>query len=133
VREEKRLLEAIILPRLGKLALAAITRPDIEALRREFAATPVQANRVLSLLHTLVELAKEWNDVDTGFSNPAVIRLSTSAARFVILSSKRCFTRGAALLSTRRTGAASTFTRRSGAFMTWSKGNSNIFCRPRLG
>jgi integrase len=71
VREDKRLLDAIIVPSLGKLALGAITRPDIEALRREFAATPVQANRVLSLLHTLFELAKEWNEVENGFSNPA--------------------------------------------------------------
>lgn len=71
VRDDKRMLKAYILPRLGKLAVDAITRADIEGLRQELASTPVQANRVLALLHTMFELSVRWEYVGNGFSNPA--------------------------------------------------------------
>jgi integrase len=43
----------------------------IESLRRELAETPVQFNRVLALLHTLFEKAKEWEYLRSESANPA--------------------------------------------------------------
>lgn len=72
VRDDRRMLKAYILPRFGKLAVDAITRSDIEALvRHDLASTPVQANRVLALLHTMFHLCARWEYVGKDFSNPA--------------------------------------------------------------
>lgn len=60
VREDRRLLNAIILPRLGRFQLAAITRLDVENLHRHLASTPTQANRTLALLSKLFNLAIKW-------------------------------------------------------------------------
>jgi integrase len=71
LRDDKRYLKAIIGPRLGRLALDAVRRSDIESLRNALEDTPVQANRVLALLHTIFEKAKEWEYVGGNFANPA--------------------------------------------------------------
>jgi integrase len=71
IRDDKRYLKAIIKPQLGKLALNAVQRSDIETLRRNLAETPVQANRVLALLHTMFEKAKEWEYLGGDVANPA--------------------------------------------------------------
>jgi len=60
VRDDKRFLKAIILPRLGKLQVSALTRLDVENLHRQFSSTPVQANRVLALLSKMFNLAVKW-------------------------------------------------------------------------
>jgi integrase len=60
VRDDKRFLSAIIVPRLGRLQVGALTRLDVENLHREFAGTPVQANRVLALLSKMFSLAVKW-------------------------------------------------------------------------
>jgi len=60
LRDDKRLLKAIILPRLGRFQVGAITRQDVESLHRQFNSTPVQANRVLALLSKMFSLAIQW-------------------------------------------------------------------------
>jgi len=60
VREDKRFLNTIILPRLGRLQVSALTRLDVENLHREFSSTAVQANRVLALLSKMFTLAIKW-------------------------------------------------------------------------
>ena len=49
-----------VLPRLGSRPVASVTRQEIAELHASLAATPYQANRVLSLLSTLFSLAVEW-------------------------------------------------------------------------
>jgi integrase len=71
VRDDRRRLKATIVPRLGKLAVDAVTGSDVEALRRDMASRPVEFNRVRALLHTMFELAARWGYVGNGFSNPA--------------------------------------------------------------
>ena len=46
-----------ILPRLGAIKLVALRRGDIEALMADMAAIPIQANRALALLTTLMRYA----------------------------------------------------------------------------
>jgi len=60
VREDRRLFENIIGPRLGRQPVAAVTRTDLENLHRTLRATPYQANRVLALLSKAFGLAIEW-------------------------------------------------------------------------
>ena len=59
--EDVSLLRQLILPKLGKLRVAAVRRPEIEAFHREITkATPTRANRALSLLTTMFNLAIGW-------------------------------------------------------------------------
>jgi len=68
IRDDRRLLQALILPRLGRLQVSAVTRADIENLHRELGSTPVQSNRVLALLSKMFSLAIQWGWVR---DNPA--------------------------------------------------------------
>jgi integrase len=58
--EDRRLIEAIIRPKIGALRLKAVGKRDIEGLHASLKATPYQANRVLALLSKMFSLATEW-------------------------------------------------------------------------
>ena len=68
LREDRRLLRALILPRLARFQVSGVTRADVEKLHRELGSTPVQANRVLALLSKMFSLAIKWEWVR---DNPA--------------------------------------------------------------
>jgi integrase len=57
VREDRRMLDKIILPKLGRLRVSAIDRRDIELLHSGQRQTPYQGNRILSLLSKLFSFA----------------------------------------------------------------------------
>lgn len=66
-RDDKRMVEKIIRPRLGRLRLKAVARRDIEALHVSLKETPYQANRVLALLSAIFRYAiddLEWTNVN---------------------------------------------------------------------
>lgn len=71
VRDDKRHLNKHIRPRLGQFQVKAVTRNDLENLNRHLSSTPVEANRVMALLHKMFALAIEWGYTDEGFRNPA--------------------------------------------------------------
>ncbi len=56
-------------PKLGRMAVAQISRSDIDRLHKSMKATPYRANRVLALLSRLLSLAEVWELRPTG-SNP---------------------------------------------------------------
>jgi integrase len=60
VRNDRQMLERIILPKLGRLRVIAVGQRDIEILHGSLKATPYRANRVLSLLSKMFNLAIEW-------------------------------------------------------------------------
>jgi integrase len=60
IRDDKAMLETIIVPRFGNLAVEAVTRRDVEGLHNDLVGTPFRANRVLSLLSKMFSLAVEW-------------------------------------------------------------------------
>lgn len=60
IYEDKNLLNKIILPSLGRLCVATITRRDLEALHNRLENTPYQANRALALLSKMLSLAVLW-------------------------------------------------------------------------
>jgi integrase len=59
--EDQRMLDRIVLPKLGRHRVSAIERRDVESLKASLTATPVQANRVLSLLSKMFSKAMDWH------------------------------------------------------------------------
>jgi integrase len=60
VRDDRAMLDNSILPKLGAKKVASIGRRDIEAIHAGMRDRPYQANRVLSLLSKMFNLAVEW-------------------------------------------------------------------------
>jgi integrase len=60
LRNDERMISNIIQPKLGNLRVSAVGRRDIEKLHASLKATPIHANRVLSLLSKMFSLAEEW-------------------------------------------------------------------------
>lgn len=59
-KEDKRMSEKFILPALGNQRVSEVSRRDIESIHLQLEKTSVQANRVLSLLSKMFNLAIEW-------------------------------------------------------------------------
>jgi integrase len=60
LKEDNKLLKNIILPSLGSLKIANVSRRDIESLHLRLKNTPYQANRVVALLSKMFSLAVSW-------------------------------------------------------------------------
>jgi integrase len=60
VRDDRSMLDNIVLPKLGAKKVVSVGRRDIEAIHIAMRDRPYQANRVLSLLSKLFNLAVEW-------------------------------------------------------------------------
>lgn len=60
IKEDRRLLDKVLLPVLGPRKLDDITRADITKLHHSLRETPYQANRALSLLSKLFNLCEKW-------------------------------------------------------------------------
>ncbi|MEL7444267.1 MAG: tyrosine-type recombinase/integrase [Pseudomonadota bacterium] len=60
VKDDKRMIDREILPRLGSRKVGAVTRRDIETFHMQFADRPYGANRLLSLLSKMFSLATAW-------------------------------------------------------------------------
>jgi integrase len=60
VRDDRAMLDNIVLPRLGSQKVAAIGRREIESLHAALRDRPYQANRVLALLSKMFNLAHQW-------------------------------------------------------------------------
>ncbi len=60
VRNDRAMLQNIILPKLGRKKVEAVTRRDIESIHVAMRDRPYQANRVLALLSKMFNLAISW-------------------------------------------------------------------------
>jgi hypothetical protein len=69
VKEDRRILDKIILPAMGARKLIEVNRKDVQVLHRKLSDTPYQANRVLALLKTMFNMAELW-DIRPVHSNP---------------------------------------------------------------
>ena len=109
VREDRRLLDKIILPAMGTRKLIEISRKDIQALHKKLSDTPYQANRVLALLKTMFNLAELW-DIRPAHTNPCHgIDLYREARRQRYLSIKEVTRLGQALNDLEKEKAISRF------------------------
>ena len=106
VREYARLLEKVILPRLGNRKVADVTRRDVEALHRDLRATPTQANRALALISSLMVYA-ERVEIRPAGSNPCrYIEKYPEAPRNRYPSARELARLGEVLAEAERTGSA---------------------------
>lgn len=60
LKEDSKLLRNIIMPSLGSLKVAHVSRREIESLHLRLKDTPYQANRVIALLSKMFSLAVSW-------------------------------------------------------------------------
>jgi integrase len=60
IKEDRRLLDKVILPVLGSRKLADITRADIAKFHHDQRRAPYQANRAVALLSKIFNLAEKW-------------------------------------------------------------------------
>jgi integrase len=60
VRDDRAMLDNVILPKLGAKKVGSIGRRDVEAIQIAMKDRPYQANRVLSLLSKMFNLAIGW-------------------------------------------------------------------------
>jgi len=60
IQTDERLLRLVILPKLGSLRVAELTRADVARMHHRHRETPVQANRAVSLLSKMMRLAERW-------------------------------------------------------------------------
>ncbi len=70
LRNDRRLIEAHVLPVLGSKKVAAITRAEIAALHHSLRKTPYEANRMLAVVSKMFGLAERWG-LRPDASNPA--------------------------------------------------------------
>ena len=66
---DRQMLHAYVLPKLGSLKIADVTRRDVIALHYGLRNKPYAANRVLALLSKMFNLAEKWG-LRADFSNP---------------------------------------------------------------
>jgi integrase len=59
-KEDQRLIDKFIAPKLGSLKVADVRFSDIDDLHRDLSHIKVQANRVVALLSTMFSLAEKW-------------------------------------------------------------------------
>lgn len=60
LKEDRRLIENVLLPEFRTRKLAEITRSEVAQFHHRLRATPVEANRALSLLSRMFNLAESW-------------------------------------------------------------------------
>jgi integrase len=60
VKNDRSMIDRIIVPRLGSKKVAAVQSRDIQSLHVSMRITPYQANRLLALLSKMLSLAVKW-------------------------------------------------------------------------
>jgi integrase len=70
IRNDRRLIDAHIVPAIGAKKVASVTRADIAALHHSLRATPYEANRMLAMASKMFGLAERWA-LRPDHSNPA--------------------------------------------------------------
>src|SRR4029453_2491653 len=69
IRSNQGYIDRHIIPKLGALKVSQVTRSDVSGLIARMKATPVTANRVLSCLRKMFNMAEVWGFRDDG-TNP---------------------------------------------------------------
>ncbi len=69
IYNDQHFIDRYIVPQMGSRKVEEFTRPDIAKFHTSLSETPYQANRVLTLLSTMFNLAEVWGERPDG-SNP---------------------------------------------------------------
>lgn len=93
----RRLVEKIIVPALGKLKVADVTRADVDRLHSGLSDTPYDANRALAALSKAFNLAEVWGMRPDGSNPVSKVERFEENARERFLSQKEFAALGDAL------------------------------------
>jgi integrase len=96
-RNYTRACEDFIVPRLGTLAIAEVTRTDVVRLHYRLRATPVQANRVLACLSSLMTWSMTFGYREAGHNPCFLVERNPERKRKVYLDADQYATLGKAL------------------------------------
>lgn len=102
-REDKRIIDVYVTPRLGRRKVADVTYDDVLGLHRSMADSPYMANRVLSLLSKAFSLAETWQMRPRGTSPCHGVRRFTERPRRRYMSGSEAPAIAAALNARRET------------------------------
>lgn len=102
VYEDRRILARYILPKFGRRKVAELARVDVDRLHASMRATPIQANRVLFLLSTMLNLAEEWGLRPAGLNPCRRVERYAERKRQRFLSDDELARLGAALAEAER-------------------------------
>jgi len=70
IRNDRRLIDAHIIPAIGGKKVSAVTRADMSKLHHSLRSTPYEANRMLAMASKMLGLAERWG-LRPDHSNPA--------------------------------------------------------------
>ena len=107
VTEDERLIESFILKAIGPRKIREVERADIYRIRKKLSGTPYQANRVLSLLSKMFNLAERWNLRPDGTNPVRHVERFTERKRDRFLSEEEMAHLGTALDELGRQGRVS--------------------------
>ena len=106
-KEDRRLLETVVLPRFASERVSAITRAHVTALHYSLVTTPVQANRVLALLSKMFNLAEVWEIRPDGTNPCRHLRKYPEKKRERYLSAQELIRLGEVLTAAEASGSES--------------------------
>jgi integrase len=107
VRNDRLNLRLHVLPRLGPIPLAAVSRADIASLHHALRQTPTAANRVLALLSKMFNLAERWGLRVDGTNPCRHVERFPERPRERFLSDGELARLGSVLMKAERDGVAS--------------------------
>ena len=105
--EDRRLLNAIVVPALGKRMVAEVTKKDIARFHHNNRERPYQANRVLALLSKMFNLAEHWGLRPDGSNPTRHVEKFPEKKRERFLSKDELTALGTALSDSEQAGAES--------------------------
>jgi hypothetical protein len=82
-REYRHSLKRYILPALGKLKVASVTRADVARLHSSMAGKPYQANRTLEVVSKMFNLAEDWDTGQRGRTRARHLQVPGAKARAI--------------------------------------------------
>lgn len=88
--QDRRLGDRFLVPEFGKVRIGDVAYEAIEALHGRMKRTPVQANRAIALLSTILNLSEKWK-LRPLYSNPCkLVKPYPEKARKVYLEPEHC-------------------------------------------
>jgi integrase len=86
LKQQRRMIDTKIMPQLGAMKVAAVSRSDIAALHTRLSSSPYEANRVLALLSVIFRQAELWGLRPEGTNPCRSLRRYTEKRRERLLS-----------------------------------------------
>jgi integrase len=104
VGADRQLIEANVMPHLGRMPVSTVTRADVLKMRHAMRATPIAANRALALLSKMFNLAEAWGLRPDGTNPCRHVERFPEGERRRFFGPEELSRLGAVLAESKRTG-----------------------------